>query len=101
MREKWKICVVFVCVLCLFTGCRRPPQDGSAGTPAAQAGNGKQQEMQAEPDQEIPEEAVWAIVSIEDKRFFRHNGVDLRALARAGLALIENGEATQGGAGRC
>lgn len=58
MREKWKICVVFVCVLCLFTGCRRPPQDGSAGTPAAQAGNGKQQEMQAEPDQEIPEEAA-------------------------------------------
>ena len=47
--------------------------------------------------EEIPEEAVWAIVSIEDKRFFRHNGVDLRALARAGLALIENGEATQGG----
>lgn len=45
----------------------------------------------------IPQQAVAAIVSIEDKKFFRHDGVDYRALLRAVKAMIENGEITQGG----
>jgi 1A family penicillin-binding protein len=46
---------------------------------------------------EIPTEAKLAIVSIEDKKFYRHNGVDYRAILRALKAMIENGEVTQGG----
>lgn len=46
---------------------------------------------------EMPIAAVSAIVSIEDKKFFRHDGVDYKALVRAVKALIENGEVTQGG----
>ncbi len=45
----------------------------------------------------IPSDAVAAIVSIEDKKFYRHDGVDYRAMLRAVKALIENGRATQGG----
>jgi len=46
---------------------------------------------------DIPSNVICAIVSIEDKKFFRHNGIDYRALVRAVKAMIENGEATQGG----
>ena len=33
--------------------------------------------------EEMPVDAVTAIVSIEDKKFFRHHGIDYRALLRA------------------
>lgn len=46
---------------------------------------------------DIPSDAVAAIVSIEDKKFYRHNGVDYWALLRAVKAMIENGKVTQGG----
>jgi len=46
---------------------------------------------------DMPSNVECAIVSIEDKKFFRHNGIDYRALLRAVKAMIENGEATQGG----
>lgn len=46
---------------------------------------------------DIPSDAVAAIVSIEDKKFYRHDGVDYRALLRAAKAMIENGKVTQGG----
>lgn len=46
---------------------------------------------------DIPSDVVAAIVSIEDKKFYRHDGVDYRALLRAAKAMIENGKVTQGG----
>lgn len=47
--------------------------------------------------EDIPVHAVTAIVSIEDKKFYRHSGIDYRALLRAGKALLQNGAVTQGG----
>lgn len=47
--------------------------------------------------EDIPSDAVAAIVSIEDKKFYRHDGVDYRALLRAVKAMIQNGQVTQGG----
>lgn len=47
--------------------------------------------------EDIPVNAVAAIVSIEDKKFFRHDGVDYMALLRAVKAMAENGKVTQGG----
>ena len=47
---------------------------------------------------DIPQVAVDAITSIEDKNFFKHKGYDLKAIIRAGLAYIKNkGVITQGG----
>lgn len=45
----------------------------------------------------IPAYATAAMVSIEDKKFYRHNGIDIKAILRAAKAMIENGEVTQGG----
>ncbi len=45
----------------------------------------------------IPETAKEAIVSIEDKRFYQHNGIDLKAILRAAIALVKKDEITQGG----
>lgn len=45
----------------------------------------------------IPETAKEAIVSIEDKRFYDHNGIDLKAIVRAAIALVKKDEITQGG----
>ena len=47
--------------------------------------------------EDIPSDAIAAIVSIEDKKFYRHDGVDYRALLRAVKAMLENGKVTQGG----
>ena len=47
---------------------------------------------------DIPQVAVSAITSIEDKNFFKHKGYDLKAIIRAGFAYIKNkGVITQGG----
>ena len=47
--------------------------------------------------EDMPLEACSAIVSIEDKRFYRHDGADYIALLRAVKALLETGEFSQGG----
>lgn len=47
--------------------------------------------------EDLPIEACSAIVSIEDKRFYRHDGADYIALLRAVKALLETGELSQGG----
>jgi penicillin-binding protein 1B len=46
---------------------------------------------------EIPETFVHAVLAAEDARFYDHGGVDLRAVARAGLANLRQGRIAQGG----
>ncbi len=46
---------------------------------------------------ELPTHLVNAIVAIEDRRFWIHNGVDVRAVARAASANLEAGQIVQGG----
>ena len=38
-----------------------------------------------------------ATVAIEDERFYKHKGVDLNAIVRAGIKNLESGETVQGG----
>ena len=47
--------------------------------------------------EEIPQTVKDAFVSIEDKRFYKHNGVDFLALTRAVTKLINKDAITQGG----
>lgn len=46
---------------------------------------------------EIPQTVKDAFISIEDKRFYQHNGVDFFALTRAVTKLINKDAITQGG----
>lgn len=46
---------------------------------------------------QIPPDARAAIVSIEDKKFYQHSGIDYKAIIRAAKAMLENGKITQGG----
>ena len=47
---------------------------------------------------DIPQVAVDAITSIEDKNFFNHKGYDMKAIMRAAVAYVRNkGVITQGG----
>ncbi len=48
------------------------------------------------PIDEIPVYARQAMVTIEDKKFYSHHGIDYRAVVRAVIAMIENGKVTQG-----
>lgn len=45
----------------------------------------------------IPAYVPAAMVSIEDKKFYDHNGIDVKAIMRAAKAMIQNGKVTQGG----
>ncbi|MCH8542576.1 MAG: PBP1A family penicillin-binding protein [Alcanivorax sp.] len=47
--------------------------------------------------EDIPTTFINAITSAEDERFFRHNGVDLRGLARAVTELVRYREIRSGG----
>ena len=47
--------------------------------------------------EDIPAYFVTAMVSIEDKRFYSHHGVDYKALLRAGKAIIKDKRMSQGG----
>lgn len=49
------------------------------------------------PLEEIPQRLQDAVIAIEDERFYRHNGVDLRAIMRAIRTNTEEGEIAQGG----
>ncbi len=46
---------------------------------------------------EIPKDLQKAFVAIEDERFYKHNGIDLRGIIRAGFTgIISGGEKMQG-----
>jgi penicillin-binding protein 1A len=46
---------------------------------------------------DIPVDLRRATVAIEDERFYKHQGVDLNAIVRAGIKNLESGETVQGG----
>ncbi len=46
--------------------------------------------------EEMPKYLIQAIVSIEDKRFYEHHGVDYKGVIRAIVAMFRDGEVTQG-----
>lgn len=46
---------------------------------------------------ELPDYLVDAVLSVEDRRFYNHSGVDLRGIARAMLANVRAGRVVQGG----
>lgn len=46
---------------------------------------------------DIPKEFVTAMVSIEDKRFYSHDGIDVAAILRSIRAIVKSKELTQGG----
>lgn len=47
--------------------------------------------------QELPNELIEALISIEDTRFFQHNGVDFRGILRAAIRNIQAGRIVEGG----
>ena len=49
------------------------------------------------PYDKIPKEMIDAILSVEDKKFFEHNGVNLKAIVRATIANIKSFKLIEGG----
>ncbi len=49
------------------------------------------------PWKDIPVDMRRATVAIEDERFYKHDGVDLNAIVRAGIKNLESGKTVQGG----
>lgn len=45
---------------------------------------------------EIPTHLIYAFVSIEDERFYEHNGIDIRGILRAGMHGLASGSFSQG-----
>jgi penicillin-binding protein 1A len=49
------------------------------------------------PWRDVPVNLRRATVAIEDERFYKHDGVDLNAIVRAGIKNLESGKTVQGG----
>lgn len=49
------------------------------------------------PLEKIPDSVVDAVIAIEDERFWEHDGVDVRAIARALVANVTSGSVEEGG----
>jgi penicillin-binding protein 1A len=49
------------------------------------------------PWRDIPVNLRRATVAIEDERFYKHGGVDINAIVRAGIKNLESGKTVQGG----
>lgn len=47
--------------------------------------------------EEIPSTIISAVISVEDKKFYRHHGIDVQAILRAAIAMVRDGEVSQGG----
>ncbi|NRA64024.1 MAG: PBP1A family penicillin-binding protein [Pseudobacteriovorax sp.] len=48
------------------------------------------------PLEDIPRDLVRAVIAVEDRRFFSHSGIDVRAMFRAGLQYIKTRRLRQG-----
>ena len=48
-------------------------------------------------ENEVPARLVNALIAVEDRKFYRHHGIDPRAIARALLVNLEAGKTVQGG----
>ncbi|MBA3374045.1 MAG: transglycosylase domain-containing protein, partial [Euzebyaceae bacterium] len=46
---------------------------------------------------DVPQVLIDAVLGAEDRRFYRHDGIDLRAIARAAIANQRAGTVVQGG----
>lgn len=49
------------------------------------------------PLETIPDNMRWAILAVEDRKFYEHHGIDPEAIVRAFLVNLQNGEIQQGG----
>jgi len=56
-----------------------------------------EQNRRVVPLEDVPRYVQDAVIAIEDERFYRHNGVDLRAIVRAVRENTESGGISQGG----
>ncbi|HEY8615731.1 transglycosylase domain-containing protein [Phenylobacterium sp.] len=64
------------------------------GKPFARRGSYKEAPVEVE---RLPEHVAGAFIAIEDRRFYRHFGLDFRSIARAAVTNAEEGEVRQGG----
>ncbi len=49
------------------------------------------------PFEEVPSFLVEALIAVEDRHFYRHAGIDIRGIARAGFTNLVSGRIAQGG----
>lgn len=47
--------------------------------------------------EDVPDNMRWAILAVEDRKFYEHRGIDPEAIVRALLVNMQNGEIQQGG----
>jgi membrane peptidoglycan carboxypeptidase len=105
--------ILLVALAFVVTGCSRmvvieplgtvelhPPAETSvvvAGNGAVLAELHAEQDRDPVPLDRVPTVLRDAVIAVEDTRFWRHGGVDLRALARALVENAREGKVTQGG----
>jgi penicillin-binding protein 1A len=103
-----RACVAAVAVSLALAGCSLEPVDLEGSRPLAlrstfKAADGTvlarffKENRKLVSLRDVPRSLVHAVIAAEDARFFTHPGFDVRAIARAALANVAEGETVQGG----
>lgn len=113
-RKRRKITTVIICTLfILFTGIfgvfvsqlpdinsytyREPSSTVVVSSDGVEIGNIESKKITYIQREDIPDNLVNAVVSIEDKRFYKHGGVDIISIGRALIRNLQAGEIVEGG----
>lgn len=105
-----RLCAVLVAVAAVGTACTYetinlapslPPNAQSSTLLAADGSeitvlHGIENRVEV-PYSDIPGHVIDSVVAIEDRRFFSHRGVEVRAIVRAALRNVEEGGVVEGG----
>lgn len=103
MKKKIKVILisVLIAILVLFGYVWKKGYDMYTEAISEKAIKDKFSEIQSEENfvkiDEVPDIFVQAVISVEDKRFYNHNGVDILSIGRAVFTNIKTLNLTEGG----
>ncbi len=76
---------------------REPSSTVVVSSDGVEVGNIESKKITYLQREEIPDNLINAVISVEDKRFYKHNGVDVISIGRAFFRNLKAGEIVEGG----
>lgn len=102
LKVVWRILLVLIVLVMLVTGFFAVKgaimwNDSKKGLSITQAVQNIREDEEFVKFEELPQFYIDAVISVEDRRFFKHNGISVKSIVRAALYDIKTKSLEQGG----